>query len=420
MRSTIQLALTGASFFSAAFAAPAAVPSGAGYGSAHPSGSQSYAPSSTVVPFVNDGFPNFSPQQLQAVDIIAHGTDPNGPPPPSLSQQGGVNLQFIEFNENFEVAFFASLLHNITTGVSGFEITDSSQKQFIISAITAVLAQEELHATNARTALTHFGRTVVNPCPSYKFPTTTFEDAIVLAKTFTDVTLGTLQDVINIFAQNGDQGLPGSVGSVIGQEGEQNGFYRILQNQNLIPSALPFLTASTRDFAFSALQGFVNGYCPANDILIDDGLKIFGVLNLLTTNILPKDQNLQFSFDIASLKNSKNLDFSSLFSGSNCGSSCSTYQQSWSKGSSGNMGSFDWSSSNLYLQYINQQNLPVAEKLQNVKLSGTTVTFDAFFPFTENLLNSLTIAAVTVGTNFTNANDVAQHTLFAPALIEVN
>ena len=82
-----------------------------------------------------------------------------------------------------------------------------------------------------------------------------------MAKTFTDVVLGTLQDVSVIFAQNGDTALPGLVASVIGQEGEQNGFYRILQNQNLIPAALPFLTASTRDFAFSALQSFVDGQC---------------------------------------------------------------------------------------------------------------------------------------------------------------
>jgi hypothetical protein len=261
MRSTLQLAFAGASLFSGAFAAPAAKAQG-GYGT--PS-SAAPAAASTVVPFVNDGFPSLSGQQLLSVEAIAHGTLPNGAPPPSLSQQGGVNLQFIEFNENFEVAFFASLLHNITTGVGGFEISDASQKTFIINAITAVLAQEELHATNARTALTHFGRTLIDPCPSYIFPTTNFEDAIALAKTFTDVVLGTLQDVINIFAVNGDQGLPGAIGSVIGQEGEQNGFYRILQNQNLIPSALPFMTASTRDFAFSALQGFVNGFCPGSE-----------------------------------------------------------------------------------------------------------------------------------------------------------
>ena len=176
-------------------------------------------------------------------------------------------MQLIEFNENFEVAFFSSLLHNITASFSGFEIKDANQKTVVIEAITAVLAQEELHAANARGALAHFNHQTINPCPSYKFPTTTFGDAIGLAKTFTDVVLGTLQDVIVIFAENNDDALTGAVASVVGQEGEQNGFYRILQNQNLIPSALPFLTTSTRDFAFSALQGFVDGACPGSAYL---------------------------------------------------------------------------------------------------------------------------------------------------------
>jgi len=366
---------------------------------------------------VNDGFPNLSGQQLKNVEVIAHGTLPGLAPPAALSAQGIINQQFIEFNENFEVVFFASLLHNITTGVSGFELTDDSQKSFIIEAITAVLAQEELHAQNARNALNLFGKTVIDPCPSYIFPTTNFEDAIALASTFTDVVLGTLQDVIVIFSENGDNGATGAVASVVGQEGEQNGFYRILENKNLIPSALPFMTASTRDFAFSALQGFVNGFCQGTNTLVNDGLKIFGVLNLLTKNPKPVDQTLQFSFDIASLKNSKNIDFATLLS--TAGPGPQNYQ-SWAQGSVSDLGSMDWSNSDLYLQYINQQNKPLAEKLQNVKVSGTVVTFEAFFPFTENLLNDLTIGAITVGTNFTNARDVAAHSLFAPALIEVN
>lgn len=151
------------------------------------------------------------------------------------------------------------------------------------------------------------------------------------------------------------------------------------------------------------------------DTLVADGLKVFGLLNLLTAEVLPQDQTLQFSFDIATLKNAKNLDFSSLL-GSN------QQMQGWQQGGWGSQSgsSFNWQSSGLYLQYINQQNLPIGVPLENPSLSGTTVTFNANFPFTENELNSLTIAAVTVGTNFTDANDVAAHTLFGPALIEVN
>jgi hypothetical protein len=55
---------------------------------------------------------------------------------------------------------------------------------------------------------------------------------------------------------DGDIGLIRGVASVIGQEGEQNGFFRFKADK--IPSAVPFLTTSTREFAFSTLnQNFV-------------------------------------------------------------------------------------------------------------------------------------------------------------------
>ncbi|KIW09028.1 uncharacterized protein PV09_00921 [Verruconis gallopava] len=421
MLSSIQYAFASASLLSGVFALPAPVPASGtlsepslAFASATGTATGSYGNAATLVA---QSFPDLSAADLKQVELLAHGTEPNSPPPPTLSQQGGVNLQFIEFNENFEVAFFSSFINNITSNVPGFEVEDPAEKDFIVNALTAHLNQEIEHAFNARSALKAFGRTVINPC-KYKFPTTNGEDATKLAKTFTDVTLGTLQDVIVIFSNNGDNALTGLVASVVGQEGEQNGFYRILENDNLVPAALPFLTASTRDFAFTALQAFIDGPCPATDILKADGLKLFGTLNLLTSNIEPKDQELQFSFDIASLKNSANLDFQTLIS--KAPSNYASQYQGWSSGNYGNMGSFNWANSGLFLTYINQQNLPISVPIENAKLSGSVVTFNANFPFTENLLNSLTIAAVTIGQNFTSANDVAAHALFAPALIEVN
>jgi hypothetical protein len=117
----------GASLLSAVYAAPVAT---------------SAAPSSTVVPFVNNGFPSPSAAQLLAIEELAHGTLPNGPPPPpgAISAEGITNLQLINFNENFEVAFFASLLNNVTTNVAGFQISDATEKNFVIEVLTAVLA----------------------------------------------------------------------------------------------------------------------------------------------------------------------------------------------------------------------------------------------------------------------------------------
>jgi hypothetical protein len=220
------------------------------------------------------------------------------------------------------------------------------------------------------------------------------------------VVLGTLQDVIQIFAINNDNALTRGVASVVGQEGQQDGFYRLLQNKNKVPSELPFLTTSTRDFAFSSLEQGVLVSCP-NDSVLKNKLKIFGVLNLLTATIPAQDQTLHFSFDIASLGKSNIVSNSQ-----GSGSTWSAYGNSYGA-------SYDWSQ--VSLVYINQQNTPVVESLQNVKVSGTTVTFDATFPYSQFLMNGLTIAAVTKSHGpFADAGSVANATLFAPAFIEIN
>ena len=189
-------------------------------------------------------------QELNSIELQAHGSLSNAPPPPNKPKDDSLtSLRLIALNEVFEVAFFTELLCNITNNVDGYEIHHQGARDFIVRALTAVQAQEELHALNANNALVHFGEDPILPC-EYNFPVTTFEDAIALAATFTDVVLGTLQDVQAIFAADGDIGLIPGVGSVIGQEGQQSGFYRELLDKT--PSALPFLTTSTREFAFSA------------------------------------------------------------------------------------------------------------------------------------------------------------------------
>jgi len=233
--------------------------------------------------------------------------------------------------------------------------------------------------------LNHFNAGPIQPC-QYNFPVSNIEDAITLASTFTDVVLGTLQDVATLLGTDGDAGLIRGIASVIGQEGEQNGFYRNLLGKN--PSALPFLSASTREFAFSALnQNFVvPGSCPNIQTI---SLPIFGTLNVDTTNIQPQSQTLKFSFDLPT----------------------GGPQPEWKSDYSG-----------LSLVYINQQNTPVVEPIQNVQLTGTTITFEALFPFDQATFgNGLTISAVALNSgDLTSADGVAKATVFGPGLIEIN
>lgn len=354
-----------------------------GHGGGH-GGPGGYGPghrgSGPQVPFkfpLSNGFPNLKPgsPELLAVEKQAHGTLPNGPLPSSIQDATATTFQLIAFNEIFEVAFFTSLLNNITSGV--YNIGEGAAKQIVINAITAVQGQEELHALGANGILSAAGRTTIQPC-EYVFPTSDFDSAIALASTFTDVVLGTLQDALNNFGKDGDVGFLPLIGSVIGQEGEQDGFYRNIGGK--IPSQLPFLTRSAGPFAFSILnQVFVvPGTCGNLDAI---KLPIFGALNVNTQNIQPQDQDLSFSFK--------------------CDGT-----------------SYD--ANDLHVVYINQQNVPVVEPLKNVQTKDGEVSFQAAFPFEENLMFGLTIAAVTNSAGpFANADEVAAATLFGPGLIEI-
>ncbi|TAQ90225.1 hypothetical protein B7494_g1499 [Chlorociboria aeruginascens] len=331
-----------------------------------------------------NGFPLVAnpSQELTSIQIQAHGSLPNGSPPPKISADSLTSLQLIAFNELSEVAFFSELITNITNNVEGFQFSNSSTRDTILRSLTAIVAQEELHELNANGAVTAFGGQGPIQACEYDFPVSTFIEAVALASTFTDVVLGTLQDVQTLLGTDGDNDLIRGIGSVQGQEGQQSGYYRTLIGK--IPSALPFLTTSTREFAFSALNQLfiVPGSCPN---IGNIQLPIFQPLNVDTSNIEPLSQNLQFSISIDPT---------------------------------------NWNSDNpgLSMVYINQLNLPVTEKLQNIVVQGNRVTFEALFPYDPaNFGNGLTIAALTSCSGpFTSVDQVAKATVYGPGLIEIN
>jgi hypothetical protein len=332
---------------------------------------------------LSNGFPTIAnpSSALTAIELAAHGSLPNGGPPPTITDDTLTSLRLIAFNELAEVAFFTELIYNITNGVEGYHkhdiANDDQGLAFVLNALTAIQAQEELHLLNANGALAHFNAGPIQPC-QYAFPVSKFKDAIALAATFTDVVLGTLQDVQSLLATDGDSGLIRGVASVIGQEGEQNGLYRTILDK--IPSALPFLTTSTREFAFSALnQDFVvPGSCPNINTI---ALPIFKVLTITSQYVETKSQLLDFS--IAPISGT------------------------------------DYTTLNIV--YINQQNTPVVEPLQDIKVGADAVTFKALFPFNGTTFgNGLTIAALAPGASFASADAVAKVAVAGPALIEVN
>lgn len=337
---------------------------------------------------LGNGFPTVdSPSDsLTQINIQAHGSLPNGPPPPKApSMNSMTSLKLIAFNELFEVAFFTQLLSNITNNTAGYEVGGpEGSRKFMVKALTAVQAQEELHVLDANNALVHFGGKAIEPC-DYNFPVSNINDAVTLAQTFTDVVLGTLQNIVSGFGTDGDSPLIQGVASVVGQEGEQNGWYRTFLGK--VPSALPFLTTSTREFAFSAIQQnfVVPGSCPD---LGDIDLQTFDPLTVVTSPIDAKSQDLSFSVMM------KDDD---------------------------NDGNYKAKCSGMMVTYINQQNTPISVPISNMNMVDKMMTFSANFPYDPATFgNGLTIAAVTNGTSdFASAADVAKATMYGPGLIEI-
>ncbi|KAK5163629.1 uncharacterized protein LTR77_010578 [Saxophila tyrrhenica] len=343
-----------------------------------------------------NGFPNIAKgsPQLTTLEQQAHGELSNGAAPTNLHPDTVNSLAFIAFNELFEVSFFTQLVDKIVKSAPGFTSKDiPADRDTVLADLKVIVAQEELHALNALGAFNaNTGKTVA-PC-TYKFPVKTFSEAIALASKFTDVVLGTLPDIQTVAAENMDIGLVRAVGSVVGQEGEQNGFFRSLSGK--VPSELPFLTASARNFAYNAiLQNFVE-HCPSETIDLLEmpaagtPLNETGVLNVLTTKLGLEDVTAAFSIQTVDTANTE------------------AYYKS-KKGSQ------------LYITYINQQNTPISYKISDLSFSAGAIHFKAPFKGKTDFLNGLTIAAVTnKDESMSDVDTVASDMIFGPGLIEVN
>ncbi|GKU16013.1 unnamed protein product [Fusarium langsethiae] len=333
-------------------------------------------PRSYRIPSSN-GFPSPDAEQLNSISLQAGGKLPGAPLPTSLGDGSTVAFQLIAFNELFETAYFSSLLYNVTHSIEGFKVDDDKRAE-AEKILKTIIAQEEQHALGALATLKSAGKFAPSPC-KYQFPTTDLKTAILLAGTFTDAVLGALQDANVIFSKEGAHEVVRLISSVIGQEGEQNGFYRLYLDQ--VPSESPFLTTVPAAFAWSALQAFVvPGSCTEDISQI--ALPIFpslmvngGAIGVLD----PKDQTVSFS---AELKESHDGE-------------------------------------DLYITYTVGQQLPYSVKAENIKWDGNSVSLDAEFPFSELVASGFSHAALATSCNISTPDDVPNYTLAAPGLIQV-
>ncbi|TQV91024.1 COPII coat assembly protein sec16 [Cordyceps javanica] len=332
----------------------------------------------------NDGFPMPSQDQQVMLAKQAGGKLPNVALPKELGPGSTTAFQLIAFNELFETAYFDSLLRNITNGVQGYE---AENKQELIHIFTTVRAQEETHVLAAQAALMAANASFVPSACQYMFPTTNLTQAVNIAETFTAVVLGALQGANVLFAKENVTIPIQLISSVIGQEGEQNGYYRTVLKE--VPSESPFLTAVPAAFAFSALQMFVvPGSCPFPLSNID--LPIFPPMmtnGQAVAALEAKDQKLSFSADLSKSDQAKK------YIGGN--------------------------GTDLFLTYTTGQQKPVSLDISNVKWDNGMISFDADFPFSENVMDGFSHAALTTGNVFESADDVTHCALAGPTVIQV-
>jgi hypothetical protein len=212
------------------------------------------------------------------------------------------------------------------------------------------------------------------------------KDSINLAETFTAVVLGALQGANVIFSDDKEPGAVQTVSSVIGQEGEQNGFYRVFLDK--VPSESPFLTTVPAPFAWSALQGFVvPNSCPFP--LSNINLPIFPPLAVnggAIASLEPRDQTLSFSADLSNSAAAKPYI----------------------------------GKDNLFITYTTGQQLPVSLPITDVKWKGDKISFKAQFPFAEHVMQGFSHAALTTSNKIASAGAVVQSALAGPGLIQVN
>jgi hypothetical protein len=122
---------------------------------------EEFSPDNVYFPLKN-GFPNVEQAAIIEIQDGAHGTLPNGPPPPALSPEGATNLKLIALNELFEVAFFTELVYNVSTKVSGYDL--GYGHDYVLDSLNAIVNQEQLHLLNANGALEHFKEEKIQPC----------------------------------------------------------------------------------------------------------------------------------------------------------------------------------------------------------------------------------------------------------------
>lgn len=278
--------------------------------------------------------------------------------------------------------------------MEGYNSFSEPEKEFYIEILEAVVAasyrlncilwhpadvlqQEELHAFGANAFLASAGYPPIPAC-NYQFLATDQSQAVRLAGVFTEVVLGALQSVASQFASRPEtQPLVQLIASIIGQEGEQAGAYRLLQG--LIPSSSPFLTTSTGPLAFNAIASsfIVPGSC--DNVLATIGIPLIDTLGFIEEPE-PKDDVAKFRTSCTQATPGEN-----------------------------------------FIAYISGQDKPVVVPISDVHVDGDKATLCAPFPFEQGFSRGVTLAVlVNTDVGLESAADVTAAATAGPAAVQID
>lgn len=253
-----------------------------------------------------------------------------------------------------------------------------------------------MHAYNANDAVRHFTNgSHIFPC-AYVFPVTDFASAVAFAQTFTDMYVGLLTNIQQQTARNlgaDSNSIIYVLAQALGQEGQQSGWFRSLQGK--APSAEPFLTSSTPEFAFSWMQRFiVPGSCPNMGHI---PLPTFPRLEL-ERPVAPTTEPIRVTLRVSGAVHPERQRVAFVNGALVPTVVPFTVVDGTGEGKRGTM--------------------PVLAQEALLHERETVVTAD--FPFTANVMHGLTLAAVVWDREgFITAEDVANATVYGPAVIEV-
>lgn len=224
---------------------------------------------------------------------LAGGGPPNGKLPPNISAAAIADFQAVNFLENFESGFFAQAigwLHNWN---------DKQQYDTLISVVTKIHAQEQIHVATAEGILTHFHHRTFKPC-TYTFPDIhSIDDFVSLANIITVTGIG---GVINLIAGLAvtDPALVTGPASILGNEARQDAFFRTATGLGLaFPEPAAFDTRISAGWALNLAAGFVSD-CGGNmpDFKTLPALKAEG-----GKKVTGSSGPITFSFDTKQVRN---------------------------------------------------------------------------------------------------------------------